>query len=150
MAERYRPPYSGQAMTDDGPAVTGEGEPASGEDRPAPPRSSGRHGKGYFLPGFIALLALLIIGLSVGAGDLSHPAPKSLAGSDVASQISLGIQAEQNTHSPPGVTCPASEPVRQGLHFTCTLAASGHTPARAISVTEVDSRGRLSWTLAPT
>ena len=107
----------------------------------------GRRGKGYFLPGFIALVALLVIGLFVGAGDLAHPAPKSLTGSDLADQIALGIQSQQNSTQAPRVTCP-DEPVQQGRRFTCTLVPAGGGPSRTVAVTEVDARGRVSWTLA--
>lgn len=106
----------------------------------------GRRGKGYFLPGAIALVALLAIGLSVGAGDLAHPAPHTLAGPDVASEISLGVQAQQNAAVAPRVTCP-NEPVRQGLRFTCTLVPAGGGASRTVEATEVDARGRVSWTL---
>jgi hypothetical protein len=111
------------------------------------PRTGGRRGRGYFLPGFIALVALLLIGLFVGAGDLSHPADTSLAGSDISSQIALGIQAEESSPILPAVTCPAREPVRKGLRFTCELAGDpGH---RFVDVTEVDNRGAIRWMLAP-
>ena len=140
-------------MPDSQPADTQPADPAAAApatpvvpDAPAPAPSRGRRGKGYFLPGFIALIALLIIGLFVGAGDLAHPAPKSLTGTDVAYQISLGVQAQQNSAAPPAVTCP-NEPVQQGLHFTCRLQPAGGGPSRPVAVTEVDARGRVSWTL---
>jgi hypothetical protein len=88
----------------------------------------------------------MVIGLLWGGGDLEHPAATSLAGSDVAAQISLGIQAQENATRPPVVTCPAEEPVAVGHTFDCTLAGS---PPRPVHVTEVDGRGRLQWTLAP-
>ena len=113
------------------------------DDRPA---KTGRRGRGYFLPGFIALLALLGLGLFVGAGDLEHPAAHTLEGPVVASQIALAIQAEQNSVAAPRISCPAEEPVRVGRQFDCTM--SGHPP-QTVKVTEVDGRGRVSWSLQP-
>ncbi len=89
-------------------------------------------------------MALLVIGLLWGAGDLEHPAAKSLVGSETAAQIALGIQAQQNLHQAPQVTCPAREPVRPGLTFDCRLA--GHPP-RSVHVTEIDRRGEVRWSL---
>ncbi len=112
----------------------------------APPR---RGRRGYFLPGAIALAALLLIGVAVGAGDLSHPAPHTLRGPDVASQISLGVQAQQNSRTAPTVDCPASEPVKQGVTFRCALSTGPGGATRVVTVTEVDGRGNLRWSLAP-
>ena len=110
------------------------------------PARTGRNGKGYFLPGLIALVVLLGLGLFVGAGDLDHPAATSLDGTAIASQISLAIQAEQNSVSAPSVTCPAKEPVRAGFQFDCAM--SGH-PSKTVRVTEIDSRGQVRWSLSP-
>lgn len=110
------------------------------------PQGSRRGRRGYFLPGAIALVALLAIGAAVGGGDLSHPAPKILTGPDVASQISLGVQAQQNDPVPPRVSCPAREPVRAGYHFSCTLTPAEGPPIQ-LAVTEVDDRGQLHWSL---
>ena len=108
--------------------------------------TSRRRGRGYFLPGAIALTALLAIGVFfVGAGDLQHPAAKELSGPDIASQIALAIQAQQNSATAPTVTCPSREPVRDGLRFECTL--HGRT-TRTLYVTEADGRGRISWSLS--
>ena len=105
-----------------------------------------RRGKGYFLPGTLALIALLAIGIFfVGAGDLQHPAARELAGSDISSQIALAIQAQQNSANAPAVTCPPREPVRQGARFECTLRGR---PDRTVYVTEVDGRGRITWSLS--
>lgn len=115
----------------------------TGATTPGAVSGSGRHRKGYFLPGAIALLALLGLGVFLaGGGDLSHPAARTLDGPTIASQIALGIQTEQNTAHAPSVSCPAAEPVRQGLQFTCT---AGPPPARTVYVTEVDGRGRIRW-----
>ncbi len=113
-----------------------------GEETERPP--VGRRGKGYFLPGSIALVALLGIGLFVGAGDLQHRPATTISGPDIASQIALGIQAQQILSSPPWVICPPQEPIRQGLRFQCTL---GGRPAKPVYVTEVDDRGRVRWSL---
>lgn len=124
-------------------AVSGAEAPDAVEgERPA--SRSPRGGRGYFLPGAIALVALLVIGLLWGAGDLEHPAAKELDGPDTASQIALGIQAQQNLERAPVVSCPPREPVRAGLVFDCTLVGS---PPRAIHVTEIDSRGEVRWSL---
>ncbi len=118
-------------------------------DAATAPPSAGRRGKGYFVPGFIALVALLAIGLFVGAGDLQHPAPTTLVGPDIASQIALGIQAQQNSDHVPSVACPAREPVRQGFRFQCTLAGRNGGASRTVYVNEVDGRGRVRWSLTP-
>jgi hypothetical protein len=111
----------------------------------APPTDTPRPRRGYFLPGVIALGALIVIGLSVGAGDLEHPAPTTLDGSEIAAQIALGVQAQENASHPPTVTCPAREPVRAGVRFQCHLGRPGPT----VYVTEVDGRGRVHWSLTP-
>lgn len=121
--------------------------PAAGPADAAQGERPSRRGKGYFLPGAIALVALLAIGLFfVGGGDLEHPAATELTGSDIASQIALAIQAQENAPAAPSVTCPAREPVRQGRRFVCTLHG---TPDRTVYVTEVDGRGRVRWSFTP-
>ncbi len=108
------------------------------------PATTRRPRRGYFLPGVIALGALLGIGTAFGAGDLVHQAPRVLSGAEVASQVELGLQAELDTVSQPYVTCPASEPVKAGLTFTC-LEHPRTGPARPISVTEIDAHGQLRF-----
>jgi hypothetical protein len=121
-------------------------EPPQTGGEPAPARRSGR--RGYLIPGAIALVALLVIGLAIGAGgDLTHPPPKTLHGSDVAGQIALSIQAEQNDASLPTVHCPDHQPVRSGYTFTCSLERAGSV--RTVDVQEIDGRGHLRWSLAP-
>lgn len=135
-------------MTDAADRPTGTA-PAPTAAPSAPLAPEGRRGRrGYFLPGAIALVALLAIGGAVGAGDLSHPLPRRLAGSDVASQISLGVQTAQNDPNPPRVRCPTSEPVRVGYRFHCSLIPASGQPLD-VTVTEVDGRGRLHWSLGP-
>lgn len=120
---------------------------APGPAQASPNASGGRRGKrGYFLPGAIALAALLLIGGAIGAGDLVHPAPKKLRGPEVASQIALGVQVQQNRTSALRVTCPAVEPVRTGYHFDCTLDTGTGTPV-TVTVTEFNGRGGLHWSL---
>jgi hypothetical protein len=111
---------------------------------PERPRRSRR---GYWLPGFIALAALLLIGGAVGAGDLSHSAPKTLYGPDVASEIALGIEAQQGGTIPPEVSCPRREPVKMDWAFSCTTVLSGRS--ETVQVVEVDGRGHLRWQLTP-
>ena len=95
------------------------------------------------MPALIALAALLAIGFVFGAGgDVSHPAPKTLTGGDVANQIALGIQTLGSKPSPPRVSCPAHEPVRSGVRFRCYYDG-GHP----IDVVEIDARGHLRWSL---
>jgi Domain of unknown function (DUF4333) len=92
------------------------------------------------------LAVLVAIAIAVGAGDLSHPAPRTLSGSDVESQLALGIQAQRGGAQLPRVRCPTSEPVEAGHSFSCMLDAAG-APV-VLNVVEVDGRGRLRWTLA--
>lgn len=106
--------------------------------------------RGYFVPGLVALAALLGIGTALGAGDLSHRPPSSLAGPDVAEELALGIQAQAGAPSTPPVSCPRSEPVRAGATFTCTLGPWRGSGRRTVRVVEIDSRGHLRWSLAAT
>ncbi len=113
------------------------------------PATPARRRRGYFLPGAIALVALLVIGAAVGAGDLVHPTPHALNGSDVSSEIALGIQVQRNTRTPPKVSCPAREAVEKGLQFHCTLSTGPGAAPTVVTVTEVDGRGHLRWALPP-
>lgn len=107
-----------------------------------------RRRRGYWVPAVIAMIVLLAIAFAAGAGDLSHRAPRTLNGPDVADQIATAIQVSERSSTPPNVRCPASEPVRAGFTFDCTVAR-GHG-RQQIHVTEQDGRGRLGWTLGPT
>jgi hypothetical protein len=96
----------------------------------------------------IAVAALTSLGVALGAGDLNHSSPKLLYGKDAAQQIALGIQAKEGSHSPPDVSCPATEPVREGWRFVCTRPRPGKAGAvQAVHVVEIDSRGHLRWSL---
>jgi hypothetical protein len=112
-----------------------------------PPASSQR--RGYFLPGVIALAALLALGAAFGAGDLQHRGPSILAGRDVAEQLALAMQAQVAAPSAPSISCPSTEPVRKGLVFYCKVAPWRGAGRRELRVTEVDSSGRLSWSVVP-
>jgi Domain of unknown function (DUF4333) len=101
--------------------------------------------RGYWIPGLIALAVLLLIAVAVGAGDLDHSAPHVLQGPDVASQIALGIQAQEETASAPNVHCPKTEPVRSGLQFQCAVWRNGKRVP--VEVVELDQHGQLSWHL---
>jgi hypothetical protein len=109
------------------------------------PVAGRRARRGYWLPGLIALVALLGIGLGIGAGDLNHRSPHTLSGSDVAAQIALALQVQQRSTTPPLVSCPGSEPVRAGWTFTCTL--TGRDGPERVKVAEVDGRGSLRWSI---
>jgi hypothetical protein len=113
---------------------------------PAGPPAEGRQPRarrGYWLPAVIAMAVLLAIAVGVGAGDLDHAPPKTLAGSDVASEISIAMQVQQGAASPPPVYCPGREPVRSAFSFDCTVGTGSgrHT----VRVVEVDGRGHLRW-----
>jgi hypothetical protein len=88
---------------------------------------------------------LLAIGLALGAGDLDHRSASSLHGTDVAQQLVLAIQVQNGSRTPPNVTCPATEPIRQGFRFSCSIERNGS--ARVIDVEETDGRGHLRWQL---
>ena len=104
-----------------------------------------RRRRARWVPGLIALGALLTIGFVVGAGgDLSHPPPKTLTGSDVSAQLAISIQAARSLSSPPSVSCPAHEPLRSGLSFRCH-----YDGGKTIDVVETDGRGHLRWSLPP-
>lgn len=116
--------------------MTSPGAPAVAEGRAA------RRRRGYWVPGLIALVVLLGIGLALGAGDLDHGSPGTLAGPQIAQSLGAMIQANQGNPSL-AVHCPHSEPARSGVQFVCTVTGAGAT--RTVHVTEIDSRGGLSW-----
>jgi len=102
--------------------------------------------RGYLGPGIIALVVLAAIGLVINFVGLSHRSPHTLSGSDAATLISQGLQAQHGGSGRPQVSCPASEPVRSGVRFECSL----HEPdgsSRSIAVTETDRSGDLRFTV---
>lgn len=103
--------------------------------------------RGYFIPGMIALVVLAVGGGVANFSGLDHAAPNRLAGPDVETSLAQAIQAQDHLASPPSIRCPANEPVRVGLHFTCTWQRTGGK--RAVSVTEIDARGQFRYKLGP-
>lgn len=114
-------------------------------ERGAPPAKKRR---GYFLPGVIALIVLVVLGIVIGGGDLEHPASTTIYGSAIESQIANGIQDVRNTNSLVRVSCPAQEPVKQGLTFDCTADGAG-LKHQTVYVVETDGRGDTRWSLTP-
>jgi len=107
--------------------------------------NAARRRRARWVPGLIALGALLTIGLVAGAGgDLSHPPPKTLTGSDLSAQLAISIQAARSLSSPPSVSCPAHEPLRPGFSFRCH-----YDGGKTIDVVETDGRGHLRWSVPP-
>lgn len=104
--------------------------------------------RGYFVPGVIALVALVVLGVILGAGDLAHPADRTVDGPDIAQQISQGMQALNGSGDTPDVTCPAREPVREGLRFECSVTGAGYRD-QTVYVVETDNRGEVRWSLTP-
>jgi Domain of unknown function (DUF4333) len=105
-------------------------------------RAKGRRGKGYFVPGLIALVVMAAAGGLANFGGLDHSSPSHLAGSDVATFLAQGIQAQEGLHTPPSIACPATEPVRAGVSFTCQWQRS--VGDRTVRVTET-GRGQFHF-----
>jgi hypothetical protein len=110
-------------------------------DAPPPARPK----RGYLGPGVIALVALVGLALLINYTALSTASPHTLAGTDAATLVSQGLQAQQGTAEPPQVTCPESEPIRNGLTFVCQWHQAGGATV-PIHVTETNGAGRLSFT----
>jgi Domain of unknown function (DUF4333) len=121
------------------PSGAGEGAQETGRAR------SGRRGKGYFIPGLIALAVMVAAGGVVNFAGLDHAHPSNLAGNDVATFVAQGIQAQQGLAAPPTISCPPREPVRTGLSFTCTWQQVGGD--RQVKVTETDARGQYRFSV---
>jgi hypothetical protein len=142
------PPAGGEAFAPlacpvgHGVAVQGGGEPSTVAGRGGSARH-GRSGRGYFVPGLIALVAMAAVGGAVNFAGLDHSSPSRLAGPDVATFVAQGIQTEDRLASPPPVVCPASEPVRTGLRFACRWQRQAGD--RIVNVTETDSRGQFRF-----
>lgn len=110
-------------------------------------QQAGRRGKrGYFVPGLIALVVLAVLGGVANFAGLDHAGPNHLAGPDVETFLAQAIQSSNGLSEPPSISCPASEPVRAGFHFTCTWQRAGGD--RPVSVTETDSRGQFRYSVA--
>ena len=116
-------------------------EPETG--RPTPPR------RGYLVPGIIALLVLAVIAVVIDVAGLQSHTPTTLAGSQIAQDVSEALQAAQQHATSPDVRCPAEEPLRVGLVFDCTLLRSGRPP-ETIRVTERTKSGTLHIQPLPT
>ncbi|HLI00535.1 MAG TPA: DUF4333 domain-containing protein [Acidimicrobiales bacterium] len=93
---------------------------APADTRPLPRR------KGYLLPGAIALVVLAAIAVVIDVAGLQSRVPRTLNGAATAQQVAQAIETRQGLTSAPSVHCPASEPVRAGLVFYCTLDREGH------------------------
>jgi hypothetical protein len=85
-------------------------------------------------------------GAAVNFAGLDHQSPTKLAGADVATFVAEGIQTQAGLSAPPNISCPATEPVRVGLRFTCSWLRT--TGDRAVYVTETDSRGQFRFSVA--
>jgi len=118
----------------------GHGAPAA-DGTPTRPRR-----RGYFVPGLIALVAMLAGGAALNIGGLDHASPSRLAGSDVATFVAQGIQADRGLASPPAISCPSSEPDRAGFTFACVW----HRGAQdvAIRVTETTRTGQFRFSVS--
>jgi hypothetical protein len=131
----------GAAAGDDGElrCPFGGGPAAAPGSRPRPKR-------GYLLPGTIALFVCAAIAVVIDLAGLQTHTPHVLAGQDVEQYLQENLQT---TSSPPAVHCPADEPLRTGLTFTCIVTPTGGT-ARAVRITEISDNGsfRIDGTAA--
>lgn len=107
---------------------------APADTRPLPRR------KGYLLPGAIALVVLAAIAVVIDVAGLQSRVPRTLNGASTAQQVADAIESQQALTSPPSVHCPASEPVRAGVVFYCTLDRKG-TPRRWVRISEYSDAG---------
>lgn len=101
----------------------------------------------YLRSGLVALGVLVVIGVAFNYLFIQSHRPGALYGPLVSDRISQGLQVDTHTSTPPSVTCPAREPRRAGLTFTCTLVnAAGSTP---VTVHETDGRGDFTFRVDP-
>jgi Domain of unknown function (DUF4333) len=106
---------------------------------------SRRSKRGYFIPGLIALVVLAVGGGLANFAGIDHAGPNRLAGPDVETFLGQAIEAQDHLASAPSIRCPASEPVRVGLTFTCTWQrAAGNRP---VTVAETDARGQFRFSV---
>ena len=103
-----------------------------------------RRRRGYLVPGAIALAVLAVLAVLIDEIGLAPRTPSTLSGFDVATAIAQGIQAAPGDHRLPQVHCPASEPVRAGLRFTCSEVPSAGASPRPIAVVETGG-GAYTW-----
>lgn len=131
------------------PALTDDPhqDPSRVERVPAAAQS-GRRRRPYFVPGVIAFVVLLVMSVILGAGDLFHSSPSSLSGSQVAQQVALAIQFQENTSQPPVLSCPATLPAKVGYAFTCVASERLGAARRTVEVTETGNHGQVRWSFA--
>jgi hypothetical protein len=132
-------------MTETGPACPFAGPAAiPGETgRARPPR------RGYLVPGVIALVVCAALAVVIDLVGLQSHTPTTLVGSEIATDISQAIQSSRGDTSPPEVRCPASEPMRAGTAFDCTLLQAGRPPT-PIRVSETGSTGGFHFVVGRT
>jgi hypothetical protein len=110
---------------------------ATADGRPKPKR-------GYFIPGIIALVVCATIAVVIDlAGIQSHP-PTTLTGHQVEAFVSQSLQATHPQRDPPQVRCPATEPLRSGITFDCSVIRAGR-PSSTIRVSETSRQGNLHF-----
>ncbi len=107
--------------------------------RPPPAR------RGYWVPGLIALGFLVAVSVLFAAVGLDSRVGRTLPGPVVAGYLSLDLESGGST---PAVHCPAEEPRRAGVRFTCTATRSGR-PTETIQVTETSATGGFRYRLLP-
>jgi hypothetical protein len=116
--------------------------PFGGGSPGAAPGTRPRPKRGYLLPGTIALVVCAAIAVVIDLAGIQSHTPTTLAGHQIESLVSQSLQAQHPQRNPPQVRCPASEPLRAGLAFDCSLVQGGR-PAGTIRVTELSGAGAL-------
>ena len=113
---------------------------------PSGPTADGRPRpkRGYFIPGIIALVVCAAIAIVIDLAGFQTHSPTTLSGHEVDSLVSQSLQATHPQRNPPQVRCPATEPLRAGLTFNCTLVENGRTSG-TIHVTETTAQGTLHF-----
>lgn len=100
----------------------------------------------YLRSGLTALVVVLVVGVLMNYFLLKPRAPGVLDGQVVSQRISQAIQFNTRTPLKGSIDCPAQEPQRAGLQFTCTLVAgSRRTP---VTVHETDGHGDFTFHVA--
>ena len=67
---------------------------------------------------------------------------------NLKNEIKTGIEAQNPGVTVSDVTCPDSEPLKQGDVFTCTAATSEGTVT--VTVTQNDDKGNITWEITGT